>query len=165
VVLVWKLHLCNFFFDMNLLFFFVQVEDIHQAVEAMRIQYLNDRRCWGDWNDPFVEADTRESAKQEAAVRIVHPTLHLPPPSQPKTPVITSVVASQLPQSSVPIVGTFPRSCPTLPPPILLTASSLQPSHAPTTNPFSSSSITSSVTSFSHHHMEGIHHIVAHAVG
>jgi hypothetical protein len=43
---------------MKLLFFFVQVEDIHQALEAIRTQYLNDWRRWGDWNDPFVEAET-----------------------------------------------------------------------------------------------------------
>jgi hypothetical protein len=66
---------------MKLLFFFVQVEDIHQALEATRTQYLNDWRRWGDWNDPFVEAETTESTKQEAAVRIVHLTLHLSPPS------------------------------------------------------------------------------------
>ncbi|KAK3145970.1 hypothetical protein QOZ80_3BG0259900 [Eleusine coracana subsp. coracana] len=124
-----------------------KLEDIHQAIEAMKTQYLNARRCMGDWNDPFVEADTRESVKQEATVRMVHPTMHLSPPSQPKTPVTASVMANKLQKNSFPTRATFPSSCPTLPPPFFLPATSTQPSPAPITNPFSSSSITSSFTS------------------
>ncbi|TVU44847.1 hypothetical protein EJB05_04308, partial [Eragrostis curvula] len=141
-----------------------KVEDIHQAVEAMKIQYLNDRRCRGDWNDPFVEADRRESAKQEAAVRTIHPTLHLSPPSQPTPPITASVMASQLQQNSFPAVGTFPSSGPTLPLPLLLPTSSTQPRPAPVTNSFSSSSTTSSNTSLFTTPPGGIHHNV-YAVG
>ncbi|KAF7067841.1 hypothetical protein CFC21_073670 [Triticum aestivum] len=52
-----------------------KVENLHQHAETLRTQYLNDLRNCGNWNDPFVEADRKEAAKQEAAARIVHPTL------------------------------------------------------------------------------------------
>lgn len=52
-----------------------KVENLHQHAETIRTQYLNDLRNSGNWNDPFVEADRKEAAKQEAAARIVHPTL------------------------------------------------------------------------------------------
>ncbi|XP_044947755.1 nuclear pore complex protein NUP58-like [Hordeum vulgare subsp. vulgare] len=52
-----------------------KVENLHQHAETIRTQYLNDLRNSGNWNDPFAEADRKEAAKQEAAARIVHPTL------------------------------------------------------------------------------------------
>ncbi|KAA8547252.1 hypothetical protein F0562_003884 [Nyssa sinensis] len=64
-----------------------KVESIHQYIESMKTAYLADQRRRGDGNDPFLEADRRETAKQEAAARRVHPTLHLPAISQPSTQV------------------------------------------------------------------------------
>ncbi|EMS46427.1 hypothetical protein TRIUR3_01275 [Triticum urartu] len=58
-----------------LIFVASKVENLHQHAETIRTQYLNDLRNSGNWNDPFVEADRKEAAKQEAAARIVHPTL------------------------------------------------------------------------------------------
>ncbi|XP_020262993.1 nuclear pore complex protein NUP58-like [Asparagus officinalis] len=55
-----------------------KVESLHQYIESMKKAYLADHRRRGDVNDPFLEADRRETAKQEAAARRVHPTLHLP---------------------------------------------------------------------------------------
>lgn len=55
-----------------------KVESIHQYIESMRTAYLADQRRRGEENDPFLEADRRETAKQEAAARRVHPTIHLP---------------------------------------------------------------------------------------
>ncbi|PKA59794.1 hypothetical protein AXF42_Ash011919 [Apostasia shenzhenica] len=63
-----------------------KVESLHQHIESMKSAYLADQRRHGDGNDPFLEADRRETAKQEAAARRVHPTLHLPAVSaQPST--------------------------------------------------------------------------------
>ncbi|XP_015890069.1 nuclear pore complex protein NUP58 isoform X1 [Ziziphus jujuba] len=64
-----------------------KVESIHQYIESMRTAYLADQRRRGDGNDPFLEADRRETARQEAAAKRVHPTLHLPANSQPSTQV------------------------------------------------------------------------------
>ncbi|KAF8085343.1 hypothetical protein N665_0671s0021 [Sinapis alba] len=55
-----------------------KVENTHHYVESMRTAYLADQRWRGEGNDPFLEADRRETAKQEAAAKRVHPTLHLP---------------------------------------------------------------------------------------
>ncbi|RVX23213.1 Nuclear pore complex protein NUP58 [Vitis vinifera] len=63
------------------------VESIHQYIESMKMAYLADQRRRGDGNDPFLEADRRETAKQEAASKWVHPTLHLPAVSPPSTQV------------------------------------------------------------------------------
>ncbi|XP_047086066.1 nuclear pore complex protein NUP58-like [Lolium rigidum] len=69
--------------NMHDYFIFVasKVENLHQYADAIRIQYLNDLRNSGNRNDPFVEADRKEAAKQEAASITVHPTLaaHLSP--------------------------------------------------------------------------------------
>ncbi|GER30837.1 hydroxyproline-rich glycoprotein family protein, partial [Striga asiatica] len=59
-----------------------KVESIHQYIESMRTAYLADQRRRGDENDPFLEADRRETAKLEAAARRAHPTQHLPSASQ-----------------------------------------------------------------------------------
>nr|KYP66675.1 Peroxidase A [Cajanus cajan] len=64
-----------------------KVENIHQYIESMKSAYLADRRRRGEVNDPFLEADRRETARQEAASKRVHPTLHLPANSQPSTQV------------------------------------------------------------------------------
>lgn len=65
----------------------IQVESIHQYIESMKSAYLADQRHRGEVNDPFLEADRRETARQEAASKRVHPTLHLPANSQPSTQV------------------------------------------------------------------------------
>jgi nucleoporin p58/p45 len=65
----------------------IQVESIHQYMESMKTAYLADQRRRGEVNDPFLEADRRETARQEAASKRVHPTLHLPANSQPSTQV------------------------------------------------------------------------------
>ncbi|CAH2049781.1 unnamed protein product [Thlaspi arvense] len=64
-----------------------KVESIHQYMESMKTAYLADQCRRGDVNDPFLEADRRETAKQEAAARRVHPTLHLSAVPQPSTQV------------------------------------------------------------------------------
>lgn len=71
----------------------------------MKTAYLADQRRRGDFNDPFLEADRRETAKQEAAAKRVHPTLHLPTNLQPSTQVVglltsTTPGASIAPQTS-----------------------------------------------------------------
>lgn len=77
------------------------MENLHQYVESMKTEYLNEQRRMGIGNDPFLEANRREAAKQEAAAKRVHPTLHLPAPAQP-TPQIAAPAASQPQQSSFP---------------------------------------------------------------
>ncbi|XP_014519277.1 nuclear pore complex protein NUP58 isoform X2 [Vigna radiata var. radiata] len=64
-----------------------KVESIHQFIESMKSSYLADQRRQGEVNDPFLEADRRETARQEAASKRVHPTLHLPANPQPSTQV------------------------------------------------------------------------------
>lgn len=64
-----------------------KVESIHQYIVSMKAAYLANQRRQGDGNDPFLEADRRETARQEAAAKRVHPTLHLPAISQPSTQV------------------------------------------------------------------------------
>ena len=63
------------------------MESIHQYIESMKAAYLADQRRRGEGNDPFLEADRRETARQEAAAKRVHPTLNLPANSQPSTQV------------------------------------------------------------------------------
>lgn len=87
-MLFWKclllLILNAYLIDLHLLsLMIVQVESIHQYIESMRTAYLADQRRRGEENDPFLEADRRETAKQEAAARRVHPTIHLPAVPQP----------------------------------------------------------------------------------
>jgi len=94
-----------------LLFCYFQVENLHQYVESMKTEYLNEQRRMGNRNDPFLEANRREAAKQEAAARRVHPTLHLPapapaPPAQPTTQ-LAAPAASQQQQSSFPSAATL----------------------------------------------------------
>ncbi|XP_027153743.1 nuclear pore complex protein NUP58 [Coffea eugenioides] len=74
-----------------------KVESIHQYIESMKTAYLADQRRRGDGNDPFLEADRRETAKLEAAARRVHPTLHLPAVSQPSTQVAGAFSSSTMP--------------------------------------------------------------------
>ena len=59
----------------------------------MKAAYLADQRRRGDVNNPFLEADRRETARQEAVAKRAHPTLHLPANSQPSTQA-TGVLAS-----------------------------------------------------------------------
>ncbi|KDP31861.1 hypothetical protein JCGZ_12322 [Jatropha curcas] len=77
-----------------------KVESIHQYIESMKTAYLADQRRRGDVNDPFLEADRRETAKQEAAAKRVHPTLHLPASSQPSTQVVGLFASSATPGAS-----------------------------------------------------------------
>lgn len=79
-----------------------KVESIHQYMESMKTAYLVDQRGRGDGNDPFLEADRRETAKRAAASRRVHPTLHLPSNSQPSTQAAGSLLTrSAAPTTSV----------------------------------------------------------------
>lgn len=88
-----------------------KVESIHQYIESMKGAYLADQRRRGDGNDPFLEADRRETAKQEAAARRVHPTLHLPANSQPSTQV-----AGLFASSATPAASTAPNTSAAIPP-------------------------------------------------
>ncbi|CAH1420823.1 unnamed protein product [Lactuca virosa] len=84
--------------------FFVYVaskaESIHQYMESMKTAYLSDQRGRGDTNDPFLEADRRETAKRAAAARRVHPTLHLPSNSQPSGTLLASSATTATATSS-----------------------------------------------------------------
>jgi nucleoporin p58/p45 len=62
----------------------MQVESLHQQIEAMRIAFIADRRRRGDDTNPFLEADRREVAKREVAAKRVHPSLN-----GPMTPLTT----------------------------------------------------------------------------
>ncbi|XVF17756.1 hypothetical protein REPUB_Repub10bG0151100 [Reevesia pubescens] len=77
-----------------------KVESIHQYIEYMKTAYLADQRRRGDVNDPFLEADRRETAKQEAAAKRVHPTLHLPANSQSSTQVAGLFASSATPAAA-----------------------------------------------------------------
>ncbi|KAK1268868.1 hypothetical protein QJS04_geneDACA006549 [Acorus gramineus] len=90
-----------------------KVERLHQYVESMKTAYLVDQRRRGDGNDPFLEADRRETAKQEAAARRVHPTLHVPAMSQPSTQVaglLTSSATVGASNVSQPLMGSSAAS-------------------------------------------------------
>ncbi|CAN7033523.1 unnamed protein product [Brassica rapa subsp. trilocularis] len=77
-----------------------KVENVHQYIESMRTAYLTDQRRRGEYNDPFLEADRRETAKQEAAAKRVHPTLHLPVATSTRTQVTGFITNSATPGSS-----------------------------------------------------------------
>ncbi|XP_073060470.1 nuclear pore complex protein NUP58-like isoform X3 [Primulina eburnea] len=78
-----------------------KVESIHQHIESMKTAYLADQRRRGDGNNPFLEADRRETAKQEAASRRIHPTLHLPAVSNPTAQATGPLNNSAAPVSSM----------------------------------------------------------------
>ncbi|XP_042461206.1 nuclear pore complex protein NUP58-like isoform X2 [Zingiber officinale] len=71
-----------------------KVENLHQHVESMKTAYLADQRRQGNVNDPFLEANRREAAQQEAAAKRVHPTLHLPAISAQPTSQVSSAFTS-----------------------------------------------------------------------
>ncbi|KAL5984856.1 Nucleoporin p58/p45 [Asimina triloba] len=77
-----------------------KVEGLHQYIESMKAAYLADQRRRGDGSDPFLEADRREMAKQEAAARRVHPTLHLPAVKQTSAHVAGLFATSAVPGTS-----------------------------------------------------------------
>ncbi|XP_068327756.1 nuclear pore complex protein NUP58-like [Pyrus communis] len=77
-----------------------KVESIHQYVVSMKTAYLVNQRRQGDGNDPFLEADRRETARQEAAAKRAHPTLHLSATSQPSTQVAGLFASSGTPGTS-----------------------------------------------------------------
>ncbi|CAH8314889.1 unnamed protein product [Eruca vesicaria subsp. sativa] len=85
-----------------------KVENVHQYIESMRTAYLADQRRRGECNDPFLEADRRETAKQEAAAKRVHPTLHLPV-STTSTQTSTQV-AGLITNSATPWVSNAPQT-------------------------------------------------------
>ncbi|XP_073057881.1 nuclear pore complex protein NUP58 isoform X1 [Primulina eburnea] len=78
-----------------------KVESIHQYIESMKTAYLADKRRRGDVNNPFLEANRRETAKQEAASRRIHPTLHLPAVSNPTAQATGPFNSSAAPVSSM----------------------------------------------------------------
>ncbi|KAM1590089.1 hypothetical protein PS2_033954 [Malus domestica] len=77
-----------------------KVESIHQYIVSMKTAYLVNKRRPGYGNDPFLEANRRETARQEAAAKKVHPTLHLPATSQPSTHVAELFASSGTPRTS-----------------------------------------------------------------
>ncbi|KAI4330308.1 hypothetical protein MLD38_028606 [Melastoma candidum] len=77
-----------------------KVESIHQYIESMKSAYLADQRRRGDGSDPFIEADRRETARQEAATKRAHPTLHLPAVPQPSTQISGLLTGSSAPAMS-----------------------------------------------------------------
>ncbi|RWW01965.1 hypothetical protein GW17_00034974 [Ensete ventricosum] len=83
-----------------------KVENLHEYVESMKTAYLADQRRRGDGNDPFLEANRREAAKQEVAARRVHPTLHLPAISAQSTTQVSGAFAS----SAIPVSSTLQPS-------------------------------------------------------
>ncbi|CAL0311532.1 unnamed protein product [Lupinus luteus] len=93
-----------------------KVESIHQYIECMKSEYLAYQRRRGEANDPFLEADRRETAREEAASKRVHPTLHLPANSQPSTQVAGLFSSSgtqgalPAPQTSAPPSSSSPGS-------------------------------------------------------
>ncbi|KAJ0252322.1 Nuclear pore complex protein NUP58 [Hirschfeldia incana] len=84
-----------------------KVENIHQYIESMRTAYLADQRRRGECHDPFLEADRRETAKQEAAAKRVHPTLHLP--------AAATTTTTSAPQTSTQAAGLITSSSATPP--------------------------------------------------
>lgn len=82
----------------------------------MRTAYLADQRRRGECHDPFLEADRRETAKQEAAAKRVHPTLHLPATTsaQPSTQVAGLITSSATPgtANAPPTSAAFPTPNP-----------------------------------------------------
>ncbi|CAN8229099.1 unnamed protein product [Cochlearia groenlandica] len=88
-----------------------KVEDIHQYIESMRTAYLADQRRRGESNDPFLEADRRETAKQEAAAKRVHPTLHLP--TNTTSTQTSTQVAGLITSSAAPGASQTPAAIPT----------------------------------------------------
>ncbi|ESQ53394.1 hypothetical protein EUTSA_v10025060mg [Eutrema salsugineum] len=85
-----------------------KVENIHQYIESMRTAYLADQRRRGECNDPFLEADRRETAKQEAAAKRVHPTLHLPATSA--STQTSTQVAGLIASSAAPVASNAPQT-------------------------------------------------------
>ncbi|XP_015696756.2 nuclear pore complex protein NUP58 [Oryza brachyantha] len=100
-----------------------KVENLHQYVESLKTEYLHEQRRMGNANDPFLEANRREAAKQEAAARRVHPTLHLPAPVQPTTQ-IAGTATSQPQQSLIPSGATSSSAFPSFSTPVSAPSSS-----------------------------------------
>jgi nucleoporin p58/p45 len=88
-----------------------KVENLHQYVVTLKTEYLHGQRRLGNASDPFLEANRREAAKQEAAAKRVHPTLHLPAPVQPTTQ-ISAPTTSQPQQSLLPSAATSSSAFP-----------------------------------------------------
>ncbi|KAL6894006.1 hypothetical protein ACP4OV_008104 [Aristida adscensionis] len=112
-----------------------KVEDIHQYVETVKTQDLNDRWHRGDCSDPSLKADRRAAAKQESIARLVHPTLKVTAPVSASIPM----VASQMGQPLFPNAATSPRSCPTLATPSVFFYPVQHTNKFCSINPFSSS--------------------------
>jgi nucleoporin p58/p45 len=103
----------------------VQVENLHQYVESMKTDYLNEQCRMGNGNNPFLAANRREAAKLEAAARRVHPTLHLPASAQPTTQIAAPATAAGQPQqSSFPSGTTLSSAFSTFATPVSVTSSS-----------------------------------------
>ncbi|KAG2319152.1 hypothetical protein Bca52824_012365 [Brassica carinata] len=87
-----------------------KVENVHQYIESMRTAYLADQRRRGECNDPFLEADRRETAKQEAAAKRVHPTLHLPAAATTTSAQTSTQVAGLITNSETPGSSNSPQT-------------------------------------------------------
>ncbi|CAM6016524.1 unnamed protein product [Sphagnum balticum] len=109
-----------------------EVESLHQQTGAMTSAYLVERRRHGDDSNPFIEAERRAVAQQDAAAkRVLHPTLHLPPPQPASTPAATSSSAFGTSFQQPALTATTPTlfSTPTTPAPSIFntTASNTTP--------------------------------------
>ncbi|CAM6038987.1 unnamed protein product [Sphagnum compactum] len=109
-----------------------EVESLHQQTGAMTSAYLVERRRHGDDSNPFIEAERRAVAQQDAAAkRVLHPTLHLPPPQPASTPAAASSSAFGTSFQQPALAATTPTlfSTPTTPAPSIFntTASNSTP--------------------------------------
>ncbi|KAL0698475.1 hypothetical protein Bca4012_054597 [Brassica carinata] len=87
-----------------------KVENVHQYIESMRTAYLANQRRRGECNDPFLEADRRETAKQEAAAKRVHPTLHLPAAAATTSAQTSTQVSGLITNSAIPGSSNAPQT-------------------------------------------------------
>ncbi|XP_077233369.1 uncharacterized protein LOC143875647 [Tasmannia lanceolata] len=75
---------CSYFYDSSISNDGFKLDSSH----IVQVESLSDQWRHHDGNNPFLEADRQETAKQEAAARRIHPTLHLPTISRPSTQVV-----------------------------------------------------------------------------
>ncbi|XVE82723.1 hypothetical protein DITRI_Ditri16bG0029000 [Diplodiscus trichospermus] len=83
------------------MYLYHSAESIHPYIESMKTAYLADQRRRGEVNDSFLEADGRETAKQEAAAKRVYiqPCI-LPASSQSSTQVAGLCASSENPAAT-----------------------------------------------------------------
>ncbi|CAK9205273.1 unnamed protein product [Sphagnum jensenii] len=122
-----------------------EVESLHQQTGAMTSAYLVEKRRHGDDSNPFIEAERRAVAQRDAAAkRVLHPTLHLPPPQPASTPAATTSSAFGTSFQQPALTATPPTlfSTPTTPAPSIFntTASNTTPAAGASSQPLFGSS-------------------------